>query len=267
MYLDLNFQADTATDVAHLLHTCHELGYAKAAQVHKISNSISGADRASANGLENGSSPWLLQQQSGQTATSADGSLCHDGLMWGPANRTSRQPLQRLHIEATEPAQAQQMLTEAEASFLNAYDTISVAPPNERALQQACTALPVDIIQLDLSRRSPYVWKKIPLKSAIDRGIYFEITYGEALTTPPKRKHFFSNAQQLVRALNGKNIIITSGAQSAEELRSPCEVMHMAAVLGMSLQQAKDALSAAPRRVLLRAAARRVHAGAIFIHS
>lgn len=36
-----------------------------------------------------------------------------------------------------------------------------------------------------------------------------------------------------------QNIIITSGAQSAEELRSPCEVMHMAAVLGMSLQQAK----------------------------
>ena len=57
-----------------------------------------------------------------------------------------------------------------------------------------------------------------------------------------------SNAAALARATRGKNIIVSSGARSAFELRSPHDAMNLCTLFGLTMQSAKVSKHVYPPR-------------------
>jgi len=85
----------------------------------------------------------------------------------------------------------------------------------------------VDIICFDFGRRLEFPLKLPAVKSAMKRGIHFEISIGVALRDSAARKHLISNSLDLMRITTGKNIIITSNAMKAIELRGPYDLANL----------------------------------------
>ena len=104
---------------------------------------------------------------------------------------------------------------------------------------QACASLQVDIISLDLSHRLPFRLRPKVLAPAVQRGVMFEISYACCLRDETSRRLLFSNATALARATRGQNIIVSSGARTAFELRSPYDAMNLSALFGLPERHAK----------------------------
>ncbi|RHZ65096.1 hypothetical protein Glove_319g29 [Diversispora epigaea] len=137
------------------------------------------------------------------------------------------------------------------------YDIISVQPTNEKLFQNACGTFEADIISLEMGSRLPFYIKHSTVGLAIERGVFFEICYAPAIRDASSRRQLISNAQNLVRVTRGKNIIITSEAQRAMELRGPYDIMNLATIMGMNQATAKECISTNCRSVVMHAATRR----------
>ncbi|RKP14090.1 RNase P subunit p30, partial [Piptocephalis cylindrospora] len=135
------------------------------------------------------------------------------------------------------------------------FDLIAIRPGDEASFIAACTMdqEAIDIISVDLSRRLNFHFKYSQVGQAVQRGIYFEICYGSAIHDAASRRQLISNAQGLVRASRGRNILISSGASHALSLRGPSDVMNLASLFNMSPNEARDALVTTPRRIILHA--------------
>lgn len=149
---------------------------------------------------------------------------------------------------------------------ISAYDIIAVQPQNEKIFQLACSVLDIDIISLDFSTRLPFYLKLPMVNLAIERGIHFEITYGASIRDTTARKHLISNAANLVRVTRGKNIIISSEAQKALEIRGPYDIINLASIFGLNQALAKNCLTRNCRSVLLHSKTRKsIHKGVVSI--
>jgi len=149
---------------------------------------------------------------------------------------------------------------------ISAYDIIAVQPQNEKIFQLACSVLDIDIISLDFSSRLPFYLKLPMVNLAIERGIHFEITYGASIRDTTARKHLISNAANLVRVTRGKNIIISSEAQKALEIRGPYDIINLASIFGLNQALAKNCLTRNCRSVLLHSKTRKsIHKGVVSI--
>ncbi|KAJ1566145.1 Ribonuclease P protein subunit p30, partial [Cladochytrium tenue] len=140
---------------------------------------------------------------------------------------------------------------------LASYDLLAVQPTTEKAFQLACLQLPVDVIAVDLGQRLPFYFRRTTVGAAVVRGVHFEIGYGPCIRDQTARRNLLSNAQALVNASGGKNIIITSQAQRAMDLRGPYDIVNLATLFGLSHDQAKKCLTSNCRSVLYHAATRR----------
>ncbi|XP_068669514.1 protein GAMETOPHYTE DEFECTIVE 1-like isoform X1 [Aristolochia californica] len=100
---------------------------------------------------------------------------------------------------------------------LKTYDLVAVKPLNQAAFDQAC--------------------------KVSERGIYFEITYSHLIFDVQARRQMLSGAKMLVDWTQGKNIIISSAAATANELRGPNDVANLSVLLGLSMEKAKAAIS------------------------
>lgn len=91
-----------------------------------------------------------------------------------------------------------------------------------------------------MTQRLPFFIKQTTVSLAVQRGIHFELVYNCALKGTwfiewdcliPKdsntRRNFISNAMQVVRALRGKNLIISSGASHWLDIRGPHDVANL----------------------------------------
>ncbi|XP_016495769.1 uncharacterized protein LOC107814819 [Nicotiana tabacum] len=148
----------------------------------------------------------------------------------------------------------------AQASALNSgnpilktYDVVAVRPLNQLAFEQACQVSEVDIIAIDFSEKLPFRLKQSMVKAAIQRGVYFEITYSSLILDSQMRRQMISNAKLLVDWTRGKNLLFSSAAPSVTELRGPYDVANLASLLGLQLEHAKAALSKNCRTVLTNA--------------
>ena len=110
---------------------------------------------------------------------------------------------------------------------------------------QACSSLQVDIISLDLAHRLPFRLRPKVLAPAVERGVMFEISYACCLRDETSRRLLFSNATALARATRGRNIIISSGARTAFELRGPYDVINLSTLFGLPESHAKVKLISA----------------------
>ncbi|XP_022755700.1 uncharacterized protein LOC111303589 [Durio zibethinus] len=141
---------------------------------------------------------------------------------------------------------------------LKTYDVVAVRPLNQNAFDQACEKAEVDIIAIDFSDKLPFRLKLHMVKTAIKRGVYFEITYSDLIVDVHLRRQMISNAKLLVDWTRGKNLIFSSAAPSVCEVRGPNDVANLATLLGLSIERAKAAISKNCRS-LLASALRRKH--------
>ncbi|CAK0785375.1 hypothetical protein CVIRNUC_008583 [Coccomyxa viridis] len=171
--------------------------------------------------------------------------------------------LSRLTIAFEEPAAAAQLLSAPADAIAASHDILAVQPLSERALQQVCSSLDVDIITFDLSKRLPFRLKPATLQEAVKRGAHLEICYAVAIRDEGARRTCFANALALSRAMGGKGIIVSSGARSVWEMRAPHDVINLATLFGLNQQQAKDAVSERCAAVIKHAEKRRAYKSSV----
>ncbi|XP_077213131.1 uncharacterized protein LOC143848160 [Tasmannia lanceolata] len=127
--------------------------------------------------------------------------------------------------------------------ILKTYDLVAVRPLNQIAFDQACKVSEVDLISIDFSQKLPFRLKLPMVKAAIERGIYFEITYSHLLSDVHARRQMLPGAKLLVDWTRGKNLIFSSAAPTANELRGPYDAANLSSLFGLSTERAKAAIS------------------------
>nr|GEX79159.1 craniofacial development protein 2 [Tanacetum cinerariifolium] len=79
---------------------------------------------------------------------------------------------------------------------LKSYDLVAVRPLRQEVFDLACKTYQVDIIAIDFSE-TRFRLKQPLIKSAIERGVYFELTYSGLVLDPQLRRQIISNAKYL----------------------------------------------------------------------
>jgi RNase P/RNase MRP subunit p30 len=115
--------------------------------------------------------------------------------------------------------------TNPSKSPMQQYDIVAVAPENEKVFELCLNDLNVDLISLNYEEKINFPLKKHQILSAISKNTYFEIIYGNFIKDTTKRSLFISNVLLLLDVTKGKNIIISSGAESFYEHRSPYDIV------------------------------------------
>ncbi|KAL0079827.1 RNase P subunit p30-domain-containing protein [Phycomyces blakesleeanus] len=121
-------------------------------------------------------------------------------------------------------------------------DILAVKPTHVDICKHACQSYEVDLISIDLSQRKVlpgYVSAQV----AITRGIFFEICYTQGNRDVKKRSTFYSNAKRLVETTRGKNLIISSEALRALEIKRPSDLRVLGLLIGMTEDQIEAAVS------------------------
>ncbi|CAN1249074.1 Protein GAMETOPHYTE DEFECTIVE 1 [Linum perenne] len=172
----------------------------------------------------------------------------HRELLGVPRNTPFRQ-YTRLTICVDSTAQAQ--VLNSGNPILKSYDVVAVKPANQIVFDHACLKSEVDIIAIDFSEKLPFRLKMSMVKAAVERGVYFEITYSDLIADAQARKQMIPNAKLLVDWTRGKNLIFSCAASSVTEIRGPYDVANLlSSLLGLSMERAKAAISKNCRNLL-----------------
>lgn len=115
--------------------------------------------------------------------------------------------LTRATLTLSEPSQ----IALLSSANLNSFDLVAVRPTTEKLLQAALNA-EVDIISIPLDKRSAYRLRRAHLHVAQSKGVRFELCYVHALRE--SRRNFFANAASVARITGGKQLLLSSGANS-----------------------------------------------------
>ncbi|KAK9840602.1 hypothetical protein WJX81_003932 [Elliptochloris bilobata] len=238
MFYDLNLSGDESDAFLQRerLAMAVRLGYDCLATNHQAADRLAESDRCTHTPFDATS----LVAAGGSGVREALRS--QQGLIRTHAPPRQVQQLSRLTLAVDEAAVAAAALAPG-APLPAGYDIVAVQPMSERVLQQACTALDVDVITFDLARRLPYRLRPAALAAAVKRGVALELCYAPALRDEASRRTLFSNAAALVRATRGHGIILSSGARAAFELRGPYDAVNLATLLGLRADQAQVAVS------------------------
>ncbi|ERN15887.1 hypothetical protein AMTRI_Chr07g25490 [Amborella trichopoda] len=137
--------------------------------------------------------------------------------------------------------------------ILKTYDLVAVQPLNQVTFDQACKQLEVDLISIDFNQKLPFRLKVPMVKAAIQRGIYFEIIYSDLISDVRARREILAGAKLLIDWTRGKNLIISSGSRTVNELRGPYDVANLLTLFGLSMDKAKAAVSKNCRSLISKA--------------
>ncbi|KAA0725350.1 Ribonuclease P protein subunit p30 [Triplophysa tibetana] len=144
------------------------------------------------------------------------------------------------------------------------FDLVAVYPKTEKLFHAACMTFDVDIICIAVGERQPFHFKRAPVNGAIDRGVFFDISYTAAIRDSSMRRYTIANATCLMEVCKGKNIIISSGAEKSLEMRGPYDIANLGLVFGLSEGDAKAAVSTNCRSVLLHGETRATASGVVY---
>ncbi|GAA5942157.1 RNA-binding RNA processing protein RPP1 [Sporobolomyces koalae] len=140
------------------------------------------------------------------------------------------------------------------ASF--SHVALSLSPPSAHA---------PTLISIDpsLSPRLPFPLKRGLISTLSRFGVSFELVLrgltrqdsgggGGEGDSGKRRRNWISGAREIVRATQGKGVVISSGAKCAHEMRASQDLINLCSLIGMPANQAKDALTVNPQRSILR---------------
>eukprot|EP01112_Ceratiomyxa_fruticulosa_P002666 TRINITY_DN1280_c0_g4_i5.p1 TRINITY_DN1280_c0_g4~~TRINITY_DN1280_c0_g4_i5.p1 ORF type:complete len:222 (+),score=32.96 TRINITY_DN1280_c0_g4_i5:558-1223(+) len=145
------------------------------------------------------------------------------------------------------------------------FDIVAVQPTDEKTFVAACANADVDIITLDTSARLSFPLRPAIVHQATVRGVHFELNYSLSLRDPNTLKHFISTAVTLIRSTRGKYLILSSGALSDMELRSPKDIANLCSLFGLPFSIGKETVQKAPQAVVLHAELRSIPQGILKI--
>ncbi|KAG5238159.1 hypothetical protein OIU77_028200 [Salix suchowensis] len=243
-FFDLNIPQDiTKTTRIKLAVKAMELGYSGIAYNRNIKGIMSDHDRCSI--------PLLSLSSLLDVAPSLAFSVnFHRDLLGIPRSSPFRQ-YTRLTVSADTPSQAQ--VLNSGNPVLKTYDFVAVKPLSQTAFDHACLKAEVDIIAIDFSEKLPFRLKLPMVKAAIERGVYFEITYSDLIADIQVRRQMIPSVKLLVDWTRGKNIILTSAACSVNDFRGPYDVANLSSLVGLSMERAKTAISKNCRNLIANA--------------
>ncbi|EGT48395.1 hypothetical protein CAEBREN_22700 [Caenorhabditis brenneri] len=138
------------------------------------------------------------------------------------------------------------------------YDIVAVRPGEPAVLDTLSRKTELfDIITIDHLEENRGKW--LSASKVMDRirndGVCYEIAYAESLM-PATRKNVLFNGRVLIRSLKSKNVILSSGAETMLDLRSPVDVMNMSLLWGVANSDARKMISGFPKNLLLQAECR-----------
>lgn len=188
--------------------------------------------------------------------------------------------LKRLTIVLDEESEKGFGLASANASVIEPYDIVALAPTTAATFSSAClthslpSPLTAHIITLQLTLpRLPFHLKHTLVRTAIKNGAVFEINYAGALgesganssalgvsdTGSSAKRNWWAAAREVVRVTKGKGIIVSSGALAEADYRGPRDVQNLICLLGLAQNMAHDASAVTPKSLLIRAQTRRTY--------
>lgn len=157
--------------------------------------------------------------------------------------------LRRCTVYLSDPSQNHRL-----PAIASAYDILALRPTNEKTFLAACVSLSEQsIISLDLASRFQFHFRPKPFMTAINRGIKFEICYGQPLGNKDNhaRRNFISNVMAVVRATKGRGLVISSEAKTVLGVRAPADVENLMVVWGLNRDRGSKAMCVAPRSVVV----------------
>ncbi|KAG9233159.1 RNase P subunit p30-domain-containing protein, partial [Amylocarpus encephaloides] len=164
-----------------------------------------------------------------------------------PTNTTL---LRRCTLSFHDPSQNPRL-----SALAPAYDILAVRPTgvSDKAYLHACLSMPeISLISLDLAQRFSFHFKPKPLMTAINRGVFIEICYGQALNADRDgRRNFIGNVLSIVRATKGRGIVISGGCEGVGGVRAPGDVVNLLNVWGLGRERGMEALGVNPRGVVV----------------
>ncbi|KAK4046328.1 RNA-binding RNA processing protein rpp1 [Microbotryomycetes sp. JL201] len=158
---------------------------------------------------------------------------------------------------------------------------LSVTPTSVTSFSHVCLSLSAPspfsptIVSIDpsLNTRLPFPLKRGLVSTLLRSGLCIEIVYrgivkqeeaGSTSTAATRRRNWISGAREIVRALGGSNIVLSSGAESSFEMRASQDLINLCTLIGLTPVQAKNALTSTPRDAIMRGLAmRQTHKGVI----
>lgn len=130
--------------------------------------------------------------------------------------------LTRLSFICSDPAKTHLL---AHSQNLKKYDIYAVVPQTQTMLQFACSQLSVDLIVIQPQTTGLKLNRKL-YQQAAERGVHFEIQYSDILEVTT-RKGTIHNSHLFHTYGKSKNVILSSGANSATSIRSPYDVINL----------------------------------------
>ncbi|KAJ4488391.1 PHP domain-like protein [Lentinula aciculospora] len=190
--------------------------------------------------------------------------------------------LKRLSIILDEDSEKGFGLINANTSYFNSYDILSLVPTNQATFALAClthtlpSPLTTHVISIPLTLpRFPFYLKHTLIRTAIKNGAVFEINYvgalggesdsvlleaGAAETNGGNAKrNWWAAARELVRVTKGKGLIVSGGVVAQTDMRAPRDVANLITLLGLSQDAAHAACTSVPKSLILRAQTRKTY--------
>ncbi|GAN02587.1 ribonuclease P complex subunit Pop2 [Mucor ambiguus] len=167
---------------------------------------------------------------------------------------TTMQQLTRVTLIVEDVKQNYQLA--ASSAYPN-IDILAVRPTNFDICKHACQTYEVDLISLDLAK-SRALPGFVAAQVAVNRGIFFEVCYSQSFRDPSKRFLFFNNVKRLVEVTRGHNLIFSSEAMRALDIRRPADLRILGSMFGMTHDQIEATVTVNYPRLLKRAETRRL---------
>ncbi|KAJ0012223.1 hypothetical protein NQD34_013198 [Periophthalmus magnuspinnatus] len=143
------------------------------------------------------------------------------------------------------------------------YDLLAVQPDTDKLFLSACMTYDIDLICLSVSDRLPFFYKRAPVFGALERGVAFEVSYSAAIRDSTRRRYTLANAMFHSDICKGKNMVVSSAAEKALEIRGPYDVMNLTQLFGLTERCGKDAVTTNCRSVVLHGESRKTAGGII----
>lgn len=157
--------------------------------------------------------------------------------------------LRRATVLVSDPATNHRL-----SSIAAVYDIVACRPTTDKAFQAACTTMSdISLISLDLTQYFPFHFKPKPCMAAVNRGVYFEVCYGQMTSNqdPRARSVWVANVIELLRATRGRGIVLSSEGKGSGFLRAPADVVNLLAVWGLGPEKGLEGLGVHPRGVVV----------------
>ncbi|XP_032662629.1 ribonuclease P protein subunit p30 [Odontomachus brunneus] len=151
--------------------------------------------------------------------------------------------------------------TLAHCANLKKYNLYAIMPISQAMLQFACTQINADLITIRPSVSNLKLNRKL-YQQAVERGLSFEIQYANILE-PETRKMAIYYSHLFYTYGKSKNVIISSGANDINCIRSPYDIINLGSILGLNEEKSKAAILKQSQLLLLRAE-RRLSGKAVF---